>query len=806
MPPAALPARRFGARAGLAPVTAAVRAALPSGDALPDEHWDRHHAFVLRVLAVLSVLAPLYAALRGYDALHAAGHAAPLIVLMTAARCTGLRRTWRAGAAALGLMTASALVVHVSHGATEAHFMFFALLPVTAVYASRTPFLIAVGYVAVHHFALGSLAPVYVFENEAPALAMASLHAGFVLLESAACLVAWRLFEDRRELVEHLVLERTAELREQRDALARLAAVVDSTDDAVITTTSDGVVLTWNPGAERLYGYAADEVIGAHVAVVVPAERRRELDADLAALTHVSNLHVERVQLRKDGSRFESLLTLSNIYGADGTVTGIAGLSRDISERKRSETEALAAARQLKDQTQQLTHLALHDPLTGLANRTLLTDRLEHALAGRQARRHAVLLLDLDDFKAVNDVYGHAVGDALLIEVARRLQACTRPTDTVARLGGDEFVILIHELPDGGDGVTAAGRVFNAIAEPIEVGGERFVVSASVGITVTDGADGRSPAELLRDADIAMYASKAAGKGHCQVFDVGMRDKVVAHSGLVRDLSDAVENAELRLLYQPQVDLASGQVTGVEALVRWEHPQRGLVMPDVFIPVAESTGTVGAIDDWVLREACTQLRAWDDGGLPMLAVAVNVSARRLIAGGLADTIARVAQSAGVDPSRLEIEITETAAVTHEAEATEAVRRVRALGVRVAIDDFGMGYSALSRLQAFPLDRLKIDRSFVAPLSALAARGSIADAMIALGNSLGLEVIAEGIETEEHVRALRSLGCTAGQGYLFSRPAPAAAIEQMLRTGIPLGPFARDADTGDVQFTGVLITS
>jgi diguanylate cyclase (GGDEF)-like protein/PAS domain S-box-containing protein len=772
-----------------------VRAALPAGRVLPGEQWERHHRFVLRVLAVVSVLVMLYAALRGYGLLHVAGHGLPLVLLLAVGHAARFGRGPRAMAAALGLMTASALAVHVSHGATEAHFAFFALLPVTALYASRTPFLLAVGYVAVHHFVLGSLAPAAVFENHESALGMAALHAAFVLAESAACLVAWRLFEDRRELVERLVLERTAELRERRDELARWAAIIESTGDAVVTTSLSGLIVTWNPGAERLYGYALEEVIGEHLAVVVAAERQHELHADLAALAHAPSLHVERVQLRKDGSPFESLLTLSRIYGADGTAIGVAGIARDISERKRSETDALAAARQLQAQAEQLTHMALHDPLTGLANRTLMTDRLERALAARGGRGLGVLLLDLDDFKSVNDVRGHGAGDAVLIEVSRRLQSCIRQEDTVARLGGDEFVILAAEVEDGDDSVAVAERVLRAVAEPIEVGGEPFLVTASIGIAVADGDDRRGPGELLRDADIVMYVAKAAGKGHFKVFEAGMRDEVVAHSGLVRDLREAVANGELRLLYQPQVDLASGRVIGAEALVRWEHPQRGLVMPDAFIPVAESIGMIGAIDDWVLQQACAQLRAWDDAGLRSLTVAVNVSARRLIAGDLADTVARVTLSAGVDPTRLEIEITETAAVAHEAEAVEAVRSVRALGVRVAIDDFGTGYSALSRLHAFPLDRLKIDRSFVAPLSERGARGSIVGAMIALGNSLGLMVIAEGVETEEHVRALRSLGCGAGQGYLFSRPVPAATVERIARAGLPIVPPQHAADSG-----------
>jgi diguanylate cyclase (GGDEF)-like protein/PAS domain S-box-containing protein len=778
-----------------------VAAVLPAGRALPAEQWDQHHGFVLRVLAALAVLVPLYAVLRGYDLLHAAGHVAPLLLLTLVARCAPLPRASRAAAAAAGLMTASALVVHASHGATEAHFMFFALLPLAAVYAARTPFLLAVGYVAVHHFVLGSLAPAWVFENRGPALGMAALHAAFVLAESLACLVAWRLFEDRRELVERLVLERTAELRRQHDALARLAAVVEATDDAVVTTTSDGVITTWNRGAERLYGYRSNEVTGEHIGLVYAPERQDELELDRTRLDETSSVHVERLLRRKDGSCFEAMVTISNIYDADGAVSGRVGITRDISERKRSEARTLATARKLEAQTEELTQLALHDPLTGLANRTLMHDRLDRALASRAACRHAVLLLDLDDFKSVNDVWGHGVGDAVLIEVARRLTACIRPTDTVARLGGDEFVVVIENVTDSQDAVDVARRILAQLDEPVQVGDEQFLVTGSVGVTLTDGADGRSATELLRDADIAMYGAKAAGKGRCEVFETDMHDKVVAHAELLRDLRSAIDNDELRVLYQPQVHLSSGRVVGVEALVRWEHPERGLVTPDAFIPVAESTGGIVAIDDWVLREACRQLRAWDDVGLGPLNLAINVSAGRLVTGDLAGTVATVVQDAGIEPSRLEIEITETVAVDEEPEAVAAITAVRALGVRVALDDFGMGHSSLSRLQTFPLDRLKIDRSFVAPLTKDAASGSIADVMIALGQGLGLEVVAEGVESDAQVEALRSLGCDVAQGYLFGRPAPAAEIERLVRIDARLGSQPRAAAGDDAEASG-----
>jgi len=775
-------------------------AALPEGMSLPEEDWLRHHRLVLRVLWVLSVAVPAYGLARGLPPAHAVGHAVPLVALTLLAAPRGAGRGWRSVAAATALMTASALVVHASHGATEAHFMFFALLPLVAVYAAWTPFLVAIGYVAVHHLAVGLALPQSVFDRGGPALGLALLHAAFVVVESLACMAAWRLSEDRRASVERLVRDRTAELREQRDEMARLATVVESTDDAVVTTTTGAVIVTWNAGAERLFGYAPEEALGRPITMLLPPEQHGFVRATFAQLAESPSFRVESVHVRKDASTLDASVTISAIRGAHGAVSGAVAIARDVSERKRSEAEAHAAAAKLQEQAEALTHLALHDALTGLANRALLQDRLEHCLARRGPSRLAVLLLDVDDFKTVNDVSGHTVGDRLLVEVAARLQSSVRPADVVARLGGDEFVLLLEDVEDRRDAVRVADRILSSLVGPIVIDDERFVIDASIGITVSDGVESRSPTELLRDADIAMYAAKRGGKGRYAVFEAHMHDEVRAHTGLVRDLRDAVAQGQLRLLYQPQIAVASGRMTGVEALVRWEHPERGLLTPDRFIPAAEATRMIAPIDDWVLDEACAQLRRWDDEGLRPVTMAINVSACRLVTGDLAATIAAVTGRHRVDPARLEIEITETVAIDHDGPALAAITGVRALGVRVAIDDFGMGHSALSRLQTFPIDRLKIDRSFIGALSVGAERGSIVDAMIAMGQSLGLDVVAEGVETAEHVRALRTLGCPTAQGYLFSRPVAAELVTELVRRDEPLAPPtpAGPAEPDDAQ--------
>jgi len=439
---------------------------------------------------------------------------------------------------------------------------------------------------------------------------------------------------------------------------------------------------------------------------------------------------------------------------------------------------------------------AITDPLTGLPNRQLLLDRLGQAQA-RQTRRGgviAVLFIDLDEFKAINDSLGHEVGDQVLRAVSQRLSAALRREDTVARpaiagfpsragstvarLGGDEFVVLLEGLAAPTDATRVADRFLAELQAPLLIDEHQLFVEASVGITFGDGVRDRVPIEFLRDADIAMYAAKQAGKARYEIFETEMHAAVLARSDLVRDLRSAVNDGQLRLLYQPQVDVSSGRMVSVEALVRWEHPERGLLTPDRFIPVAETTGMIIAIDDWVLREACTQMRAWDEAGLASLGVAVNVSARRLVTGDLAGTIADVLRDTVTDPARLEIELTETVAVESDSEAVRAITRVRDLGVQVAIDDFGKGHSALSRLQTFPVDRLKIDKSFVAPLTSGTEGGSIAAAMIAMARSLNLRVVAEGVETPEHLSALQSLGCDCAQGYLFSKPVPAVQIARL----------------------------
>jgi predicted signal transduction protein with EAL and GGDEF domain len=493
---------------------------------------------------------------------------------------------------------------------------------------------------------------------------------------------------------------------------------------------------------------------------------------------------------------FASVASLSNALGAVVLALVIVRLTLSL----RQNTRLLASVHRA----------AITDTLTGLANREQLFERLASALVRR--KRHggelAVMFLDLDEFKAINDVHGHELGDRVLISVAERLRDALRgggtaarepdahpgprTHDTVGRLGGDEFVVLMEHVRDPLHAITVADRILAEIRAPLVIDDHTLFLDASIGITLADDGDDRGPAELLRDGDTAMYEAKRAGKHRYQVFETDMHDQLVARTELIHDLRTAVTSGQLRVLYQPQVDLASGAMVGVEALVRWQHPDHGLLTPDRFIPLAESAGIIADIDDWVLRAACSQAKAWDDGGLPPLDIAVNVSSRRLTTGDLAATVAAALRETGIAARRLEVEITETAAVEHNTAAVDVLTRVRKLGVSVAIDDFGMGHSALNRLQAFPIDRLKLDRSFVAPLAQGAERGSLVEAMIAMGQGLGLHVIAEGVETYEQVHALRALGCPTAQGYLFSKPVPGATIERLASAREPLAPLGVEA--------------
>ncbi len=462
-----------------------------------------------------------------------------------------------------------------------------------------------------------------------------------------------------------------------------------------------------------------------------------------------------------------------------GNIVGTFGISRDITARKKVE--------------EQLERQAFYDPLTDLPNRALFLDRLQHLFhRGKRALGaplFAVLYLDLDRFKAVNDSLGHQAGDELLKATTRRLERCVRPGDTLARMGGDEFTLLLEQITGEADATGVAERIHAELAAPIEVRGHEVFTTVSVGIALSSaGFD--CPDDMLRDADTAMYRAKAAGRARHQVFAGDMHQRAVSSLRLETDLRRALERHEIVPYYQPIVDFDSGALLGFEALARWQHPGLGLLLPDLFVPVAEETGLIGPIGDWMLGEACRQVRAWQrlQPRWSTLGMAVNVSTRQLSqgggGGGIAAEVERVLGATGLDPAHLTLEITESALIHDLNAGAGLVQRLHAMSVGLHLDDFGTGYSSLAYLPSFPVHALKVDCSFVSQMDRAPQQAAIVKAIVSLAHNLGMEAVAEGVETQTQADALRALRCRRGQGFLFSKPLPAAEAERLLTGSIP----------------------
>jgi diguanylate cyclase (GGDEF)-like protein/PAS domain S-box-containing protein len=611
-------------------------------------------------------------------------------------------------------------------------------------------------------------------------------------------LVAWRLEHGAFSGEESLVLETLADHAQvaletfrlsheaalaegqrraevmQREALRqseeRFRSLVQNASDVIAILRPNGTIGYASPAAERMWGHTAEQLVGTDVFHLVHPEEEdlaRRHFADVLSQPRV-NLHVELTLRHTDGTwrQFEVLST--NLLDVPA-VGGIVATYHDITEQNSLQRE--------------LRQMAFRDSLTGLPNRALFVDRLEQGLvrADRNSRHVAVLFMDLDRFKVVNDSLGHHAGDALLVEMSRRLQRCLRDGDTAARLGGDEFTVLLEDIDSSADAVQIAQRIGAALLHPMLIDGRELFVSASIGIAISTPHQDRSDG-LLRKADLALYRAKADGRARFAMFDPSMEVDAVERLEVETDLQRALERDEFCVDYQPIVDLKSGNMTGVEALVRWERPGHGRVAPPAFIPVAEETGLVVAIGQRVLEQACWQARKWQERfpSRPPLTVAVNLSARQFQHASLVEDIERLLRECRLLPRTLKLEITESA-VMQDAEAAElTLRRLKNLGIQLAIDDFGTGYSSLSYLKRFPVDTLKIDRSFVDGIGSDAQDTAIVQSVVALAKTLNLDVTAEGIETEEQRLHLRSLGCDRGQGYLFARPLAEWEIEARLQ--------------------------
>lgn len=564
------------------------------------------------------------------------------------------------------------------------------------------------------------------------------------------------------------------------ESSGQLAAIVTASSDAIISTELDGTVRTWNPGAERIYGYPAADMLGQSFARLVPADLSAEFEhilAEVAAGRRVEQL--ETVRLRADGTTVDVSLTISPVCDAAGAVLRLAYVGRDITAAKAADRRLRETKDALARQATEMEHRAFHDPLTGVANRALLMNRLGLALAQaeRTGATMTLLMIDVDDFKYVNDTLGHNTGDLLLCEIAARLGAIVRAGDTVARLGGDEFAVLAEQTSTG-HGQRLAQRIVDTLASPVEIGGQRIIPRASIGLAATDAARPVSPEEMLRNADLAMYAAKTAGKAHWCAFQPEMHHALTARVQLETDLRTALEAGQFTVHYQPICDLATGQTRAVEALLRWQHPTLGSIPPAEFIPIAEQTGLIVPIGAWVLTEACRQITQ-----MPTVAgeitVAVNLSIRQLAAPGFIDIVTDALDQAGLPAHRLTLEVTESMLAGPDAAIAVQLRELRALGVKLAVDDFGTGHSSLARLRNLPFTTLKIDKSFIDELTDTGPKDIIVNAVVAMAHGLGLRVVAEGVETSAQLAQLRELGCDAVQGFLLNRPMPAADLHRHL---------------------------
>ncbi|HEV7462034.1 MAG TPA: EAL domain-containing protein [Solirubrobacteraceae bacterium] len=571
----------------------------------------------------------------------------------------------------------------------------------------------------------------------------------------------------RLELREAESTERMEALREAEERFRR------AFEDAAIgmaLCSLDGHYLRVNRALAELTGYEGDALVGMPFRDITHPD---DLDADLVGLSELLSgkrqvYETEKRYVHAEGHAVWIQLNLTVVKDAAGRPVHLIAQMQDITDRKRAQAE--------------LAHRALHDPLTGLPNRLLFTDRLEVALArlARRAGAVAILFVDLDRFKLINDSHGHEVGDRVLVETASRLRGILRPSDTLSRFGGDEFTILCEDVSSEVDVSSVAERIAEALAEPFPLADREVFLSASIGIAL--GRDGAmSASALLRDADAAMYGAKERGRSRYAIYDGAMRLRGAERLETETALRRAIERDELRVHYQPEVELETGRVVGVEALVRWAHPDRGLVAPGEFVPVAEDTGLIAPIGEWVLREACRQAHAWLGvyGDAP-LRMAVNLSGRQLAHEGLRDTVANALADADLPPELLCLEITESALAEDPDAARETLLSLRRLGVCLAIDDFGVGFSSLSQIRQLPpVDVIKIDRSFVSGIGQNREDEAIVASVISLARALEVETIGEGVETAEHAMALRELGCDHAQGFHFARPAPAAEIGELL---------------------------
>jgi diguanylate cyclase (GGDEF)-like protein/PAS domain S-box-containing protein len=576
-----------------------------------------------------------------------------------------------------------------------------------------------------------------------------------------------------RYAVERKVFEEA--LFEEKE---RAQVTLDCIGDAVISTDVSGNIKFLNLVAEKMTGWSLSEVAGRPMAEafqIVNANTRSVIANPMTKASEqdlAGNLPLNSILIQRDGTEIYIEDSVAPIHDHDERVIGSVLVFRDVSKAR-----AMA---------EQIAHLAEHDFLTGLPNRLLLNDRISQAiaLARRNKDKVALIFMDIDRFKRINDSLGHPTGDTLLRCVANRLRDCVRAPDTVSRQGGDEFIVLLQGVKHSEDAAIAAERLLKSLAETFSIDQQELHITSSIGVSLYPD-DGENAETLIRNADTAMYQAKENGRQGFQFFKPEMNVRAVERQSIEEDLRRAVEREEFTLHYQPKINLATGAITGAEALLRWSHPARGSVPPAQFIPIAEDSGLILPIGAWVLREACAQSRAWADEGLPIVSMAVNVSAVEFRNENFLDNLFATLSETGLDPACLELEVTESVLMKNAELAASILQSLRKKGVRVAIDDFGTGYSSLSYLRKFPLDALKIDQSFVRQIANSSDETIIVSAIISMGRSLHLRVIAEGVETAEDLEFLQDRECDEAQGYYFSRPVPAEQFGTLLGHGLSL---------------------
>jgi len=565
------------------------------------------------------------------------------------------------------------------------------------------------------------------------------------------------------------VFDDITEKRQAEESMRTQISAMNAASDQILIANPRGQVVFANSSFAAESGCAIDQVVGSHMSSWLRSNRPGEdcFGEIWSTVTSGGTWQGELVTSGDNGASLVEDITVTPARNEAGAVESVITIKRNITEKKVYE--------------ERLDHLAHHDPLTGLPNRLLFSDRLSQSLA--QARRRerlaAVMFLDLDQFKLVNDTLGHNAGDVLLWQVAGRLTKRLRDVDTIARMGGDEFTIILTDIASSDDAIAVAQRVLSLFAQPFTLAGRELFISTSVGISVFP-SDGEDAETLVRNADAAMYRAKEQGKDSYCLYTESLNAAALEQMTLLNNLRKAIQNEEFTLHYQPRVDIRTGDLLGLEALIRWVHPEMGPIQPSQFIPVAEDSGLIGPITDWVLRTACAQNKAWQDSGLPPLEVAVNISARQMEQDGLVATVRRTLDRAGLEPRYLGLELTESALMRNPETSVKILRRIREMGVRVSLDDFGTGHSSLSKLKRLPIDTVKIDQSFVKDINTDHENAAIATAIVAMAHGMRLRVLAEGVETVEQLEFLRALECDEVQGYFIGRPVPHEEIEETLR--------------------------